>query len=464
MIDFLELTRYPLTTSCIQDSFQPTLPWTRVIFCVFISSFFIIFIYQRIAEQDTQSHLNHFSILLFAFGLNFHNQQRERNRSPTTKMSSLTINGLTKDTISSKIHLLTHNLVNINDTTGEFLLKLADGRVIDTKGWDGWEWTHGIGLYGLWHHYTLTGNPETLSIITAWFTRQLSLGTTKNINTMSPFLTLAYLYEETGNKTFVPWLDTWAEWVMHDLPRTKYGGFQHETYVDINKNELWDDTLMMSALPLAKIGKVLNRPEYVEEAKRQFLLHCQYLCDTTTGLFFHGWKWNDGDEGLEVGHNFAKARWARGNSWLTIAIPDFIELLDLQETDPLRQFLIHTLESQCAALLKLQGENGMWRTLLDIPVSEGSYEEASATAGFAYGMLKAVRKRYISGKVYQESAVKAIKAVMERIDKDGELQEVSFGTAMGHDLQHYKDIKITSMPYGQAMGIMALGEYLRAFI
>jgi unsaturated rhamnogalacturonyl hydrolase len=106
----------------------------------------------------------------------------------------------------------------------------------------------------------------------------------------------------------------------------------------------------------------------------------------------------------------------------------------------------------------------MWRTLLDIPVSEGSYEEASATAGFAYGMLKAVRKRYISGKVYQESAVKAIKAVMERIDKDGELQEVSFGTAMGHDLQHYKDIKITSMPYGQAMGIMALGEYLRAFI
>jgi unsaturated rhamnogalacturonyl hydrolase len=106
----------------------------------------------------------------------------------------------------------------------------------------------------------------------------------------------------------------------------------------------------------------------------------------------------------------------------------------------------------------------MWRTLLDIPVSEGSYEEASATAGFAYGMLKAVRKRYISGEVYQEAAVKAIKAVIERVDKDGELQEVSFGTGMGHDLQHYKDIKITSMPYGQAMAIMALGEYLRAFI
>ncbi|KAH5726043.1 hypothetical protein HBI20_072690 [Parastagonospora nodorum] len=380
-------------------------------------------------------------------------------------MSSLTINALKKQDITSAIELLSYNLVNINDTTGEFLLKLDDGRIIDTKGWDGWEWTHGIGLYGLWHYYTLTGSTSTLSTIQDWFTRQLALGTTKNINTMSPFLTLAYLYEETGNKTLIPWLDTWAEWLMHDLPRTKYQGFQHETYNSFNKDELWDDTLMMSALPLAKIGLVLNRPHYVEEAKRQFLLHCQYLCDTTTGLFFHGWKWNDADSGkLEIGHNFARARWARGNSWLTIAIPDFIELLGLEEKDPLRQFLIHTLESQCAALLKLQAENGMWRTLLDVGVEEGSYEEASATAGFAYGMLKAVRKRYISGEVYQEAAVKAVKAVLQRIDKDGELQEVSFGTGMGHDLQHYKDIKITSMPYGQAMAIMALGEYLRAFI
>jgi unsaturated rhamnogalacturonyl hydrolase len=35
---------------------------------------------------------------------------------------------------------------------------------------------------------------------------------------------------------------------------------------------------------------------------------------------------------------------------------------------------------------------------------------------------------------------------------------------MGHDLQHYKDIPITSMPYGQAMAIMAFGEFLRVYI
>jgi unsaturated rhamnogalacturonyl hydrolase len=63
-----------------------------------------------------------------------------------------------------------------------------------------------------------------------------------------------------------------------------------------------------------------------------------------------------------------------------------------------------------------------------------------------------------------EPAVKAVKAVMGKIDAGGELQGTSFGTAMGSDLDHYKNIPITSMPYGQAMAIMALGEFLRTFI
>ena len=379
-------------------------------------------------------------------------------------MTTILSHGLRADAIHRTIELLTNNLINIQDTTGEFLLKLDDGRVIDTKGWDGWEWTHGIGLYGLYHYHTLTSSPTTMQVIKSWFDVQLSKGTTKNINTMSPFLTLAFLYEDTRNAAYVPWLDTWAEWLMHGLPRTRYGGFQHETYNSFNKDELWDDTLMMSALPLAKIGLVLDRQEYVDEAKRQFLLHCQYLFDTSTGLFYHGWKFHPetaGNEGL--GHNFAQARWARGNSWLTIAIPDFVEMLNLAPGDSLRMFLLGILEAQCKALRTCQAQSGMWNTLLDVSTEEGSYEEASATAGFAYGMLKAVRKRYI-GSEYMDCAVRAIKAVLGKVNDEGELLDVSFGTAMGDTLQHYKDIKLTSMPYGQAMAIMTLGEFLRTFI
>jgi unsaturated rhamnogalacturonyl hydrolase len=35
---------------------------------------------------------------------------------------------------------------------------------------------------------------------------------------------------------------------------------------------------------------------------------------------------------------------------------------------------------------------------------------------------------------------------------------------MGYDLQHYKGIALTSMPYGQSMAIMLLAELLRRFI
>ncbi|KAJ9650077.1 hypothetical protein H2198_010604 [Neophaeococcomyces mojaviensis] len=372
----------------------------------------------------------------------------------------LSVAGFKASEIHNHINALTHNLVNIKDETGHFLLKLPDGRVIDTKGWKGWEWTHGIGLYGLYQYWSIFSDPSTLNIMKEWFSARFAEGTTKNINTMSPFLTLAYLYETTGEQSYLPWLDSWAEWAMNDLPRTKYGGFQHMTYLEINENELWDDTLMMTVLPLAKIGLVLNRPHYIEEAKRQFLLHVQYLQEPTTGLFFHGWKF---DSSKGVGHNFAKARWARGNSWLTIVIPDFIEMLDLQPQDHMRQYLESVLDAQCCALKQLQSSTGLWRTLLDVTAEDGSYEESSATAGFAYGILKGVRKRYIS-QDYAEMGLSAVKAVIDKISDAGELLDTSFGTGMGHDLEHYLKIERTSMPYGQAMALMALVEFQRMFI
>lgn len=361
--------------------------------------------------------------------------------------------------VHKSIKSLINQLVNIKDETGEFLLKLDDGRVIDTKGWNGWEWTHGVGLYGLWNYYTLTGSKDTLDIIEQWFAARFAEGgTTKNINTMAAMLTLANLYEKSGNKTYLPWLESWADWVMYELPRTKYGGMSHMTYDSLNAEELWDDTLMMTVLPLSKIGKLLNRPEYIEEAKRQFLLHIQYLFDKKTGLFYHGWTFADG------GHNFAQALWARGNSWLTIAIPEMLELLDLPPNSAFRVHLVSTLEAQCRALVLYQEPDGLWRTLIDRPVHEGSYVESSATAGFAFGILKALRLRYVKDPEFRTSAIKAVKAVLTRINDDGELLDVSFGTAMGHTLQHYKDIDRTSMPYGQAMAIMALGEFLRVYI
>jgi unsaturated rhamnogalacturonyl hydrolase len=359
---------------------------------------------------------------------------------------------VTRAEIRELIHRLTTNLVSIEDTTGEFLLRLDDGRVIDTKGWAGWEWTHGVGLYGMWQYYSQTGDQTMSDIIDSWFAARLAEGTTKNVNTMAPFLTLACRYEETGDRTLVPWLDAWAEWAMRDMPRTPHGGMQHVTLAEENHHQLWDDTLMMTVLPLTKIGLVLGRPHYVREATFQFLTHVAYLMDRETGLWFHGWS-------FEGHHHFANARWARGNSWVTMVIPDFLELLDLPADDPVHRYLIQVLDAQVSTLEQLQDESGLWHTLLDDP---SSYLEASATAGIAYGILKAVRKGYLDAR-YAETAERAVKAIISNISDDGELQQVSFGTGMGPDLDFYREIPLTSMPYGQAMAILCLAEYCRTY-
>jgi len=358
--------------------------------------------------------------------------------------------------VSDAIAKLIDNLVNIQDETGEFLLRLDDGRVIDTKGWNDWEWTHGIGLFGLWRLHEQTGDEHSRDIMVQWFEDRFAAGTpTKNINTMSPFLALAYLYEQTGEPSYLPYLETWAEWLMADdgLPKTEDGGFQHITYDTENYQQLWDDTLMMSVLPLAKIGLLLDRPHYVEEAKRQFLIHIKYLADRQTGLWYHGWTF-DGR------HNFAGALWARGNCWVTIAIPEFIEMLDLPPGDALRTFLVDTLAAQVEALARHQDASGLWHTLI---VDPSSYLEASATAGFAYGVLKSVRNGYLPRR-FEAVGIKAVQAVLANIDEAGELKQVSFGTAMGHSMQFYKDIPLTSMPYGQSLAILALTEFLRTYI
>ncbi|MBU5361084.1 glycoside hydrolase family 88 protein [Enterococcus raffinosus] len=357
-----------------------------------------------------------------------------------------------KETVKEKIDLLIENLTTIKDSSGEFILDF-DGLKVDDKSWTIWNWPQGVGLYGIYKNYRITKNPAALKVVTDWFEARMEEGAPpKNVNTMAPLLTMAYLYEDTQDTRYIPYLEQWAEWVMHDMPRTKENGLQHATYGPENKNQLWDDTLMMTVLPLAKIGKLFNRPEYLEEARYQFLIHIKYLMDKKTGLWYHGWT-------FEGNHNYAEAFWARGNCWLTIAIPEIIEILELSKEDALSKFLLETLEAQVKALAEYQADSGLWHTLIDDPTS---YEESSAAAGFAYGILKAVHKNYLPKK-YEKVAYQAIEGLLAQIDENGTVQNVSVGTGMGDSLDFYKNIGITAMPYGQSLTVLCLTELLVSY-
>ncbi|GAB2717655.1 glycoside hydrolase family 88 protein [Paenibacillus thermoaerophilus] len=315
-----------------------------------------------------------------------------------------------------------------------------------------WEWPQGVGLYGMYQYYQETKDAATLQFLKDWYDARIREGLPeKNVNTCSPLLTLISLCELTGNEEYIRICDEWSRWIMdreNGLIRTGDNAFQHMITGDPNDGQILIDTLFMTVLFLAKAGVYFKRPEYVEEAKKQFLIHIKYLYDRHTGLFFHGWDFNGR-------HNYGAVRWGRGNGWYTCGIVDFLDMVELE--DGIKQYLLDTMRSQVQALAALQAENGMWHTVLDDPTS---YVETSCTAAFGYGILKGVRKGYLPQE-YLPVGRKALQAVMDRIDANGVVQEVSYGTPVGNDAQFYKDIPISPMTYGQALTLLILMEGLR---
>ena len=53
-----------------------------------------------------------------------------------------------------------------------------------------------------------------------------------------------------------------------------------------------------------------------------------------------------------------------------------------------------------------------------------------------------------------------MEAILDNIDRDGTVLNVSGGTGMGYDSDHYKIILIAPMAYGQSLTILALAEAL----
>ncbi|MFC0213696.1 glycoside hydrolase family 105 protein [Paenibacillus chartarius] len=314
-----------------------------------------------------------------------------------------------------------------------------------------WEWPQGVGIYGLYQFYRETKDAATLQFLTDWYDARIREGLPeKNVNTCSPLLTLISLCEETGNEDYIRICDEWSRWIMdreNGLIRTGDGAFQHMITGDANDGQILIDTLFMTVLFLTKAGVYFGRPDYVEEAKKQFLIHIKYLYDRPTGLFVHGWDFNGR-------HNYGAVRWGRGNSWYTCGIVDFLDMAPMESG--IREYLLDTFRSQVESLGKLQRADGMFHTVLD---DETSYVETSCTAAFGYGILKGVRKGYL-GKEFEEMGVRALRAVLDRIDENGVVGEVSYGTPVGNDAQFYKDIPISPMTYGQALTLLILMEGL----
>lgn len=367
---------------------------------------------------------------------------------------------LNKQEIREKLDLVIEKLMHLDGPDNEEDLKNggeAIGFFRRDFGITEWDWPQGIGLYGLLKIMQFQGTEEHKEFLHQWFKQNIAQGLpSRNINTTTPLLTLADLNEYYQDPEFESLCVSWAKWLMECIPRTREGGFQHVTSangdrqgVRLNESEMWIDTLFMTVLFLNKMGQKYQNQEWIDESVHQVLMHIKYLYDTHTGLFFHGWSFNRMD-------NFGGIFWCRGNSWFTLGILDYLEMFKGSLNKGVKTFVLDTYKAQVKALKELQSDSGLWHTVL---TDASSYEEVSGSAAITAGILKGIRMGVLDDS-YLPCAEKAVRAILNNIASDGTVLKVSGGTGMGYDAEHYKNILIAPMAYGQSLTILALAEAL----
>lgn len=368
---------------------------------------------------------------------------------------------LSEQQIREKLLLVLDRLMKLDDTPEEISPEKREqkaGFVRRDFGIREWDWPQGVGLYGIRKLCRREENEEYREFLEEWYRTNIREGLpSRNINTTAPLLTLADMLDELPEPEYEALCLDWAGWLADGLPRTDEGGFQHVTTaigdrqgVILNENQMWVDTLFMAVLFLARMGRRCGRRDWFDESVYQVLIHIKYLYDRKTGLFCHGWTFREHS-------NFGGILWCRGNSWFTLGIMEYLEIAG-DGLDPAAGRLIRqTYLAQAEALRALQGENGLWHTILDDP---DSYEEASGSAAIAAGILKGVRLGILD-ESFAPCAEKAVGGLLGCIDENGIVRKVSAGTGMGMDADHYRNILIAPMAYGQSLTMIALIEALQ---
>ena len=95
------------------------------------------------------------------------------------------------------------------------------------------------------------------------------------------------------------------------------------------------------------MGQKYRRQDWIDESIHQVLMHIKYLCDRRTGLFYHGWTFNEKN-------NFGGVFWCRGNSWFTLGILDYIDMFEGSMNAGLKTFVVDTYKAQTEKLKELQ--------------------------------------------------------------------------------------------------------------
>lgn len=215
------------------------------------------------------------------------------------------------------------------------------------------------------------------------------------------------------------------EATANDVQKKMLGGWFHKyNYVD----QVWCDGMYMGPALLAQIIKHTGKTNNISDndwdiIAKQFSITWAQLFDKTTGLLYHGFTANPGDDAStswagiskENGIYHSASFWGRANAWYFLALVDILEVMPTDNTyyNTFKGYLTDL----AAGIKKYQDETtGCWYQVMDkVPASlTDNYLEASCSSIFTAGYLKAIRLGLLDKATYEPIAKKAYKGLVNQ--------------------------------------------------
>lgn len=212
----------------------------------------------------------------------------------------------------------------------------------------------------------------------------------------------------------------------NDVQKKMLGGWFHKSteYTD----QMWCDGQYMGPALLAQIIKHNNNNKNISDndwdiVAKQFNITWEQLYDSTTGLLYHGFTANPGDNASSAWTGISKEKgiyhsasfWGRANAWYFLALVDVLEAMPKDNTN------YNTLEGYLTTLAagiknKQDEKTGCWYQVLDKTSTSltGNYLEASCSSIFTAAYLKAIRLGLLDKTTYEPVAKNAYEGLVNQ--------------------------------------------------
>jgi rhamnogalacturonyl hydrolase YesR len=208
------------------------------------------------------------------------------------------------------------------------------------------------------------------------------------------------------------------------------------------ETRFWIDDMYMLTILQLEAYRATKDPKYLDRDAVEMVAYLDKL-QQPNGLFYHA---------PEV-----PFFWGRGDGWVAAGMAEMLS--SLPENHPQRARILKGYRAMMASLLKYQGQDGMWRELIDHPEA---WPETSSSAMFTYALITGVKHGWIDAATYGPAARKGWLAVVGYVDQNDDVTNVCEGTSKKADLDYYLARKRrTGDMHGQAPVLWAASALLR---